>query len=143
MSAIQISNVVQAGHRFGIPKQTPIFEHAFDQHHRVASATEAENAIFDDHRKAMQQPLGVHWLYAYWDSDNSGEFASDHQPFMVQVLPLNREILFRRSGDSIFEPYWEVQILNGRGIVPMNARRGWIMAPTVQICPKSQILSNS
>jgi hypothetical protein len=80
----------------------------------IAAASEAESRAREDHRAFAGKLLEVEWIY----SSGHGDFKCElGRPFLVRVLPLREGGDLENWNDEHLDPYWDVEVVDGQGII--------------------------
>lgn len=100
------------------------------------SATALKKAS-SDFKSHIGRTMEVPYVYALVDGEPRQFNARPQDPFVVRVANTENELIGHWEGIKL-EPRWRVQIVDGKGHLPPNIKKGWVDGPSYRVQRREQ-----
>lgn len=102
------------------------FRAAFPNNAPAASEQQAEERACADFESVRGRLIETAELYVNVEGDCLEFYAVSGAPFVVRVLDTCGTDVCRWTDNEHLDPYWDVEVVDGRGIVPQAVvQKGW------------------
>lgn len=102
------------------------FRAAFPNNAFAASKRQAEERACADFEIVRGRLIETAELYVNVEGDHLEFYAASGAPFVVRVLDTCGTDVCRWTDGECLDPYWDVKVVDGRGIVPQAViQKGW------------------
>ena len=99
---------------------------AFPDNAHAASEQQAEERACADFESVRGRLIETAELYVNIEGDHLEFYAALGAPFVVRVLDTCGTDVCRWTDGEHLDPYWDVEVMDGRGIVPQAViQKGW------------------
>lgn len=102
------------------------FRTAFPNNATADSEQQAEEGACADFAIVRGRLIETTELYVNVEGDHLEFYAISAAPFVVQILDTSGTDVCRWTDNEYLDPYWDVEVVDGRGIVPPAViQKGW------------------